>query len=74
VKFRHSDVVVLTHDLQMYGLKAGARGNVVDIYPGTRLEVEFMRGEGKGVAFLSVRESDVRKLDSNETGQPAQTL
>ena len=49
----------------MYGLKAGARGNVCEIYPGRGLEVEFER-EGKAPAFINVRERDVRKPDSYE--------
>ena len=64
MKFRHSEVVVLTKDIPMYGLKAGARGNVIEIYPGRGLEVEFERGEGKNPALINVRERDVRKPDS----------
>lgn len=64
MKFRHSEVVILTHDILMYGLKAGDRGNVVEIYPGRGLEVEFERGEGKAPAFINVRERDVKKPDS----------
>jgi hypothetical protein len=75
VKFRHSDVVILVHNIPMYGLKAGARGNVVEIYPGRGLEVEFERGDGKPAALLSVRERDVRKPDElPAVGRLAQAL
>ena len=61
------DPVVLTHDVEDYGLKAGDVGAVVHCYEdGLGFEVEFVTAEGKTVALLTLTAEDIRPIDHAE--------
>lgn len=60
------DTVVLTKNIERYGLKKGDVGTVVHIYEGKALEVEFMTAKGKTVAVLTLDATDVRSMARNE--------
>lgn len=61
------DAVVLTHDIPEHGLKQGDVGAVVHCYEGNgTFEVEFVTAEGKTVAVLTLKESDLRPMEGSE--------
>lgn len=52
---RELDTVVLSHDVEGYGLKAGDVGAVVHCYKnGTAFEVEFVTSGGETIALLTL--------------------
>jgi hypothetical protein len=63
---RELDVVALTRDFEVYGLKQGDIGAVVHKYGKGGFEVEFATAEGKTVAVLTLKRSDVRALRGRE--------
>lgn len=61
------DTVVLTRDLAEHGLEQGDIGTIVHRYgDGAALEVEFVTGEGKTVAVLTLNTEDVRLMRNVE--------
>jgi hypothetical protein len=61
------DTVVLTHEIKDKGLKTGDMGAVVQVYNGGEaFEVEFVTADGKTVALLALKQSDIRKVAKNE--------
>jgi hypothetical protein len=60
------DIVVLTRDFDVHGLKGGDIGTVVHKYSEEVLEVEFVTAEGRTVAVLTLKEGDIRALQSRE--------
>jgi hypothetical protein len=61
------DVVVLKRAIADHGLKEGDVGAVVHVYTaGAALEVEFVTGEGKTVAVVTLAPEDVRPMGSRE--------
>jgi hypothetical protein len=66
MKFGKLECVVLAHDITGHGLRAGDLGTVVMIYPKNGIEVEFVRGSGETQASLTLRNEDIRKLDSHD--------
>ena len=61
------DSVVLTHDIEEYGLKQGDVGVVVHRYKdGSAFEVEFVTAEGKTIAVLTLDWKDIRSLGGRE--------
>ena len=64
---RELDTIVLSHDVEEYGLKQGDIGAVVHI-SGTEAtyEVEFVTGEGETVAVLTLTSNDVRPMREGE--------
>lgn len=65
--FEELDTVVLSRDVEKYGLKKGDIGAVVHAYKeGKALEVEFVAAKGKTVAVLTLTSSDVRPMKRNE--------
>ena len=63
---RELDMVALTRDFEAYGLKHGDIGAVVHKYGREGFEVEFVTAEGKTVAVLTLKRSDVRALHGRE--------
>ena len=60
------DTIVLTHDIEDYGLKKGDMGAIVQVYKeGEAFEVEFVTAEGKTVALLTLKPADIRKVSKN---------
>ena len=61
------DTVVLTRDIEKYGLKRGDIGAVVHVYDdGKAVEVEFVTAKGKTVALVTLTPSDIRPMASDE--------
>lgn len=65
--FQELDTVVLTHDIERYGLKRGDVGTVVHRYSDRETaEVEFVTAEGKTVALITLTLKDLRLMDKGE--------
>lgn len=65
--FDELDTIVLTRDIEKYGLKKGDIGAVVHIYERKKaLEVEFVTAKGETVAVVTLSPSDVRPMASDE--------
>jgi hypothetical protein len=61
------DLVVLTHDMADHGLQRGDLGTIVHRYTdGQAWEVEFLTAEGRTVAVLTLRHTDIRPMASHE--------
>jgi hypothetical protein len=61
------DTVVLTHDIETHGLKAGDIGAVVLSHgDGRAFEVEFVTGQGQTVAVLTLEAHEVRPMQGQE--------
>jgi hypothetical protein len=61
------DLVVLTHDIESHGLKAGDVGAIVHCYDDKAgFEVEFVTAEGKTVALLTLTAADIRPINQAE--------
>ena len=64
---RELDTVVLTHDIDEYGLKQGDIGAVVHCYrDGAAFEVEFVTAEGRTIALLTLTQADIRLISSRD--------
>lgn len=64
---RELDTVVLARDLGTYPLKAGDIGAVVHCYAdGKTFEVEFVTGDGKTVAVVTLSDADIRPMHREE--------
>lgn len=64
---RELDTVVLAKDLETYGLRHGDVGAVVHCYEdGKTFEVEFVTGEGKTIAVVTLAETDIRPMRHEE--------
>lgn len=60
---RELATVVLARELDAYGLKCGDVGAVVHRYAdGKAFEVEFVAGEGKTIAVVTLSEADIRPM------------
>jgi len=64
--FKQLDTVVLTRDLPEQGLRRGDLGAVVDVYPPSGVEVEFVLGSGKTQALVTLDEADVRAVGDGD--------
>lgn len=61
------DTVVLARDLPEHHLKRGDIGAVVDSYKeGNSFEVEFITGRGDTVAVVTLDNTDIRQMKSEE--------
>ncbi len=63
---RNLDVVVLTEDLPLQGLKQGDLGTVVEIYAADAVEVEFVTASGRTQALVTLPPSAVRPVGDND--------
>ena len=65
--FQELDTVVLTHDIQEYGLKQSDIGAVVHCYKDSEaFEVEFVTADGRTIALLTLDQADIRPIDRRE--------
>jgi len=62
MKFAVLDSVVLNHDLDQHGLRAGDVGAVVELYANDGVEVEFVRPSGETKALVTLKTSDLRSV------------
>ena len=61
------DTVVLTRDREEHGLQKGDVGAVVHCYPKTgAFEIEFVTGEGRTAALITVTEAEIRPMGKGE--------
>ena len=61
------DIIVLSHDLDEYGLKQGDIGAIVHVYKNeAAYEVEFVTAEGKTIAVLTLTEAEIRLFGNSE--------
>lgn len=66
-KIKELDTVVLLHTMSKHGLKSGDIGTLVHRYSnGGLLEVEFVTGEGKTVAVITLKNEEVRLMQNDE--------
>ena len=66
MKVEELEVVVLAHDVLKHRLKAGDVGTVVEVYPGGRIEVEFVKPSGQTQALLTLTTRDIKKIDEDD--------
>lgn len=59
------DTVVLVRDLPEHSLRAGDIGAVVELYDDA-LEVDFVTGDGRTQALLTLRVEEVRPIAERE--------
>lgn len=65
--FSELDTVVLAHDLKEHNLTRGDVGTIVHCYAGGKAyEVEFVTGEGKTVAVVTLEKVDIRPMRRQE--------
>lgn len=61
------DAVVLSRDFGEHQLRAGDVGAVVHCFPETgAFEVEFVTGEGRTAALLTLSQADIRPMRDGE--------
>lgn len=61
------DLVVITHDINDYCLKAGDIGTVVYCYEDeSAFEVEFLTTDGETIAVLTLTREDIRLFENKE--------
>ena len=61
------DTIVLSQDIQEYGLRQGDIGAVVHVYRDeVAYEVEFVTGEGETIAVLTLMPENVRLMGKRE--------
>ena len=64
---RELDMVVLSRDLEEYSLRKGDVGTIVHCYAqGEAFEVEFVTGEGKTIAVVTLSKADIRPIGREE--------
>ncbi|MBN1452514.1 MAG: DUF4926 domain-containing protein [Anaerolineales bacterium] len=64
---RELDTIVLSHDFTEHGLRRGDVGAVVHAYAdGKTYEVEFVTGEGKTIAVVTLSKADIRPMRREE--------
>ncbi len=64
--FNELDTVVLTRDIEKYGLKRGDMGTIVYLDGKGTTEVEFITAEGKTMAVLTLKDTDIRPIEKGE--------
>lgn len=65
--FNELDTVVLARDLKEHKLSRGDVGTIVHCYAGGQAyEVEFVTGEGRTIAVLTLEKADIRPMQSQE--------
>lgn len=65
--YEELDVIVLAKNMKEHHLKKGDVGTVVHVYKDKRaIEAEFLTAEGKTVAVLTLKNSDVRSIGKGE--------
>jgi hypothetical protein len=60
------DTVVLTRDMPEHKLREGDVGAVVEVYPPSGIEVEFVTGAGRTQALVTLKMSEVRPFGATD--------
>lgn len=63
---KEPDTVVLTRPMPEFGLEAGDVGAIVHLHAPDAFEVEFVTGEGRTVAVVTLRSEDVRPFAAQD--------
>jgi hypothetical protein len=71
MKFNLLETVILATDLSGYGLKAGARGTVVELYSNDMVEVLFVNTTDYTPTGLTLGSDHIRPLPSNDSLTPS---
>ena len=66
MKYELLSTVVLKRDLPERGLRGGDLGTVVELYPPSGLEIEFVTATGVTEAVLTLAEDDVRPASDGD--------
>jgi hypothetical protein len=66
MRFKELDVVAITVDLPVHGLKTGDVGTVVAVYGSTAVEVEFVTATGATQAVLTLPVDEVRAVGARD--------
>ena len=65
--YEELDTIVLAKDMKEYNLKKGDVGAIVHVYKDKRaIEAEFLTAEGRTIAVLTLKNSDVRPVAKDE--------
>lgn len=65
--FAEHSIVVLNREVSDMGLHAGDVGSIVHVYGGgIAFEVEFVSGDGKTVALMTLQSDDIRPIGAGE--------
>ena len=65
--FNELETVVLARDLKEHNLTHGDVGTIVHCYAGGKAyEVEFVTGEGKTIAVVTLAQADIRPMQRQE--------
>ena len=65
--YEELDTIVLAKDMKKYHLKKGDVGTIVHVYGDKRaVEAEFLTAEGRTIAVLTLKNSDVRPVAKDE--------
>ena len=65
--FDELETIILKHDIKVHNLKKGDIGTIVHKYGDEEMvEVEFITAEGKTVAVLTLKPSDIRPIERDE--------
>jgi len=65
--FKELDTVVLTHNIDKYGLEKGDIGTIAHTYGDEKaVEVEVVRADGRTLAVLTLEPKDVRNITRDE--------
>ena len=62
MQYKLLETVVLNTDLPEHGLRRGDLGAVVQVYPPSGLEVEFVSASGQTQALVTLQEDAVRSV------------
>jgi hypothetical protein len=65
--FNELDTIVLSRDIEEYNLARGDVGAIVHCHAGNKAyEVEFITGEGKTIAVVTLTNRDIRPMERQE--------
>jgi Domain of unknown function (DUF4926) len=64
--FKELDIVVVSKDLPIHGLKSGDVGTVVMVYSPNAVEVEFMTASGHTQAVLTLSTDQLRPVSPKD--------
>jgi len=65
--YQELDMIVLTYDIEEFGLKQGDIGTIVHCYKDNKaFEAEFVTADGRTIALLTLKPEEIRSLKNRE--------
>jgi ATP-dependent exoDNAse (exonuclease V) alpha subunit len=65
--YQELDMIVLTYDIEEFGLKQGDIGTIVHCYKYNKaFEAEFVTADGRTIALLTLKPEEIRSLKNRE--------